>query len=185
MALVMKTSQKMAVRSTSTGPVVAARPLAVRSLRALPEDTTGAPPPAPTEPFPAKPFSPEDPLKLNTPFAGSGGLQMAAPSFTEVMGFDGAPEIINGRLAMLGFVAAMAAELSTGESVAKQVSEQPVLIAITFCLFIAASLVPAFRRAKDSLGPFTPAAELINGRAAMMGFAALLLIEGVKHSPLF
>ena len=40
---------------------------------------------------------------------------VAAPSFTEVMGFSGSvPEIVNGRLAMLGFVAALAAELSSG-----------------------------------------------------------------------
>lgn len=37
------------------------------------------------------------------------------------MGFSGsAPEIVNGRLAMLGFVAAVAAELSSGESVLRQ-----------------------------------------------------------------
>lgn len=36
------------------------------------------------------------------------------PSFTEVMGFSGSPEIINGRLAMLAFVAAVGAELSSG-----------------------------------------------------------------------
>ena len=38
------------------------------------------------------------------------------PTMTDVMGFSGsAPEIVNGRLAMLGFVAALAAELSSGE----------------------------------------------------------------------
>ena len=36
------------------------------------------------------------------------------PSFSKVMGFSGAPEIINGRLAMMGFVAALGAELSSG-----------------------------------------------------------------------
>lgn len=39
-----------------------------------------------------------------------------------LMAFDGpAPEIVNGRLAMLGFVAALGAELSSGESVMMQV----------------------------------------------------------------
>ena len=37
------------------------------------------------------------------------------PKFEQVMAFKGAPEIINGRLAMMGFVAAVAAELSSGE----------------------------------------------------------------------
>jgi hypothetical protein len=34
-------------------------------------------------------------------------------------------------------------------------------------------------------GPFTPAAELQNSRAAMLGFAGLLAVEGVKGSALF
>ncbi len=58
------------------------------------------------------------------------------------MGFSGSvPERVNGRLAMLGFVAALGAELASGESVLKQVGEEPTGIAITFLLFIAASLV--------------------------------------------
>lgn len=41
---------------------------------------------------------------------------VAAPSLVDVMAFSGAaPEITNGRLAMLGFVSAVAAELSSGE----------------------------------------------------------------------
>ena len=40
----------------------------------------------------------------------------AAPSLTDVMAFSGpGPEVINGRLAMLGFVAAVAAEFASGE----------------------------------------------------------------------
>lgn len=42
---------------------------------------------------------------------------------------------------MLGFVAALGAELASGESVLKQVSDEPTLITLTFILFIAASLV--------------------------------------------
>eukprot|EP00983_Pelagomonas_calceolata_P062524 1147336-Pelagomonas_calceolata.AAC.1 len=85
------------------------------------------------------------------------------------MGFSGAPEIINGRLAMLGFVAALGAELSTGESVLTQLADEPTLIALTFVLFSAASLVPAFaRRKSDPVGPFTPQAEMTNGRAAIL-----------------
>eukprot|EP00983_Pelagomonas_calceolata_P073758 1152271-Pelagomonas_calceolata.AAC.2 len=89
-------------------------------------------------------------------------------ALAEVMGFSGAPEIINGRLAMLGFVAALGAELSTGDSVLRQLAEEPTLITLTFILFSAASLVPAFARKKgDTVGPFTPQAEMLNGRAAM------------------
>ncbi|KAL6757805.1 hypothetical protein V8C86DRAFT_1809385 [Haematococcus lacustris] len=108
------------------------------------------------------------------------------PSFGEVMAFNGAPEIINGRLSMLGFVAALGAELNSGESVIRQWAEEPTGIICTGLLFIAASLVPAFARSQQqSIGPFTPAAEMLNGRAAMIGFAALLAIEVVRGAPLF
>jgi len=43
-----------------------------------------------------------------------------APAFGDLMAFSGpAPELINGRLAMLGFIAAVVAELNSGESVLK------------------------------------------------------------------
>ena len=60
----------------------------------------------------------------------------------DAMAFSGpAPEVINGRLAMLAFVAAAGAELSTGAPVAAQLKDAPILIGITFLLFSAASLV--------------------------------------------
>lgn len=98
------------------------------------------------------------------------------------MAFSGpGPELANGRLAMLGFVAAVGAELSSGESVLKQWGSEPTLIALTFITFMAASLVPLTRGAKtEAFGPFTPAAEMLNGRAAMIGFAALLGAELVR-----
>ena len=50
---------------------------------------------------------------------------MAAPTIGSLMAFDGAaPELINGRLAMLGFVAALGAELSTNEPIMTQVRPQ-------------------------------------------------------------
>ncbi len=55
-----------------------------------------------------------------------------------------------------------------------------------FCLSAGASLIPLFKGAKnEAFGPFSPKAELINGRAAMIGFAAMLAIEAVKGSALF
>ena len=57
-------------------------------------------------------------------------------------------QLINGRLAQLGFVAALGAELATDESVMKQVSEQPAAIAAVFLLFIAGSLVPLMQGKK-------------------------------------
>jgi hypothetical protein len=148
------------------------------------------------------------------------------PSFTDVMGFSGSPEIVNGRLAMMGFVAAVGAELSSGElpvlylpgnqelncysqarthlwiasrfwnelsplscageSVLRQLAEEPTGIIALFLLIIAGSLVPAFLNNKpSSFGPLTPNAEIINGRGAMIGFAAMLLIEGNIGHALF
>jgi hypothetical protein len=52
---------------------------------------------------------------------------------------------------------------------------------------MAASFVPLLQpnSQNQELGPFTAKAEMLNGRAAMIGFAALLVIELVKGSPLF
>jgi hypothetical protein len=103
------------------------------------------------------------------------------------MAFSGpAPELINGRLAMLAFVAAVGAELSTGESVLRQFGEAPVFVVLAGVLFTAASLIPMFNGAKrESFAIFSPSAEMANGRAAMLGFAALLVVEGVRGAALF
>ncbi|KAK9903948.1 hypothetical protein WJX75_001124 [Coccomyxa subellipsoidea] len=111
-----------------------------------------------------------------------------APSFGDAMAFSGpAPEVINGRLAMLAFVAAAGAELSTGAPVAAQLKDAPILIGITFLLFSAASLIPILKGAKldKSVGPFNPRAELLNGRVAMLGFAALIASEWVNGGAYF
>ena len=53
-------------------------------------------------------------------------------------------------------------------------------------MFIFASLYPlTYNNTDKQLGPFTKSAEMLNGRAAMIGFAALLAIELVKQSALF
>jgi hypothetical protein len=89
------------------------------------------------------------------------------------------PELINGRLAMIGFVAALGAELSSGESVLTQWASEPIYIAGAFLLVIAGSLIPFLQGNKntEALGALTPSAEMTNGRAAMIGFAALLAVE--------
>jgi hypothetical protein len=109
------------------------------------------------------------------------------PGFGELMAFSGpAPEIINGRLAMLAFVAALGAELSTGESVLTQFSDAPTGIIFTFILFSAASLIPMFKnKSREAFGPFTPEVEITNGRSAMLGFASLLIVEAIRGSALF
>lgn len=110
--------------------------------------------------------------------AVDGASASSAVAISDVMAFSGAaPEIVNGRLAMLGFVSAVAAEFNSDVSVLKQWSSEPTLISLTFVLFMAGSLVPILAGKKESLGPFTPNAELLNGRAAMIGFASLIAVE--------
>jgi hypothetical protein len=108
-------------------------------------------------------------------------------SFGDVMNFSGlGPERINGRLAMLGFVAAAGAELSSNEAVTAQISDAAGPIAGAFALFIAASLIPMLKGAKlESFGPFTPNAEMLNGRAAMLGFLLLIGFEAGSGSAFF
>jgi hypothetical protein len=108
-------------------------------------------------------------------------------SFGKVMSFDGTgPEIMNGRLAMVGFVAAAGAELSTGEPIMEQFAQQPTAIAIAFTLVIAASLIPLFmgvqgrvqgRSGWNPQSGWTQSVELMNGRAAMLGFVCVLVAE--------
>ena len=51
------------------------------------------------------------------------------------------PEVINGRLAMLAFVAAAGAEASTGFTAVQQLAQAPALVGVTAVLFTVASLV--------------------------------------------
>ena len=112
---------------------------------------------------------------------------VAEMSIADLMAFSGpAPEIINGRLAMLAFVSALFAELSSGETVVSQFKDEPTGVLLTFVLFASASLIPMIQgTTREAFGPLTPKAEELNGRAAMIGFAALLIVEGVKGSALF
>eukprot|EP00199_Chlamydomonas_sp_CCMP681_P006250 CAMPEP_0119101254 /NCGR_PEP_ID=MMETSP1180-20130426/350_1 /TAXON_ID=3052 ORGANISM="Chlamydomonas cf sp, Strain CCMP681" /NCGR_SAMPLE_ID=MMETSP1180 /ASSEMBLY_ACC=CAM_ASM_000741 /LENGTH=190 /DNA_ID=CAMNT_0007085349 /DNA_START=49 /DNA_END=621 /DNA_ORIENTATION=+ len=186
-ALRMKSAQRAGVahapsRSTQRTPLVLRRAEPEKQAEPSAQDSL---------PYAGKSFSQsmssvDDPASIKPIAAAAPAAAAVAvqPTFNEVMGFSGSPEIINGRLAMLGFVAAIGAELSSGESVLRQISVEPTGIALVFVLFIAASLVPAFQRSKASLGPFTPGAELTNGRAAMIGFAAMLIIEAVRGVPL-
>jgi hypothetical protein len=111
-----------------------------------------------------------------------------------IFAFDGpAPETVNGRLAMLGFVWAVIAEKTTGLSVIDQVFSPGSTGLIWFLASVQiltyASLVPIFNAKEStdarSFGPFTALAERWNGRAAMIGFASLILTEVFIQGPLF
>jgi hypothetical protein len=131
---------------------------------------------------------------ISTPAAPTGGAagasisgNAASLSLDQIMAFSGpAPELINGRLAMLAFVAALGAELSTGESVLTQLADEPTGILLAAITFITASLIPMLASAKrEKFAIFSPEAEMLNGRAAMLGFASLIVVEAVRGAALF
>ncbi|KAF4347064.1 hypothetical protein G4B88_009987 [Cannabis sativa] len=110
-------------------------------------------------------------------------------SFSDVLAFSGpAPERINGRLAMVGFMAAMAVELSKGQDVFSQISNGGVSWFVgTSIVLTLASLVPLFKGVSvesKSSGLMTSNAELWNGRFAMLGLIALAFTEYVKGGTL-
>merc|ERR1719380_368921 len=108
-------------------------------------------------------------------------------SFGEAMAFSGAgPETINGRLAMLGFIAALGAEASSGESIFQQIGDAEPSILFAFIMFAAASLIPIFKGVKkEKFAFFSPEAEMLSGRAAMIGFALLIAIEAKSGAAFF
>ncbi|XP_030536930.1 early light-induced protein 1, chloroplastic-like isoform X2 [Rhodamnia argentea] len=144
-----------------------------------PEGSTGTP----ASDIPSSPSSPSTPNPSPKPKA------KASTNFTDLFAFSGpAPERINGRLAMIGFVAAIAVELSKGEDLFAQISDGGIPWFIgTSILLSVASLVPLFQGVtveSKSNGLMTSDAELWNGRLAMLGLVALAFTEYVKGGTL-
>ena len=109
-------------------------------------------------------------------------------SVMNTMSFGGwAPELINGRIAQIAFVAGLGAELSTGESFTTQFASHTGAIVFASGLITLASFMPNMQNADDynanpaslgkSNGPWTTSAEMTNGRGAMVGLVALLIAE--------
>jgi hypothetical protein len=108
-------------------------------------------------------------------------------AFADTMSFAGlAPEIINGRAAMIGMLAAFGAEANTRAPILKQIQTSPVFVASAFAIIILASVIPIIRGAdlaRKGAGPFTPRAEVWNGRLAMLAFATTIAVETWKAGP--
>jgi hypothetical protein len=114
--------------------------------------------------------------------------QPSGREFGELQAFDGlGPEVINSRLAMLGFAVALFFELTTGKDVVEQARSFPLLTVATFVIFTVASWIPfqAGQSYNVKSGPFTPALEVATGRIAMVGFSGLLLTELYLQHPVF
>nr|CAB3452105.1 unnamed protein product [Digitaria exilis] len=107
----------------------------------------------------------------------------------DALAFSGpAPERINGRLAMVGFVSALAVEASRGDGLLAQAGNGAGLtwFAYTAVVLSAASLAPLLQGETvegRSGGLFTADAEIWNGRLAMLGLVALAATEYLTGTP--
>ncbi|KAJ1253635.1 hypothetical protein BS78_02G053300 [Paspalum vaginatum] len=113
----------------------------------------------------------------------------ASPGLWDALAFSGpAPERINGRLAMVGFVSALAVEASRGDGLLSQAGSGSGLawFAATAAVLSVASLVPLLRgdsAEARSGGVMSADAELWNGRFAMLGLVALAVTEYITGAP--
>ncbi|ESW15310.1 hypothetical protein PHAVU_007G062000 [Phaseolus vulgaris] len=149
-------------------------------VRSLAEEEQQSEPAAPVTPPPSvKPV--QQPATTASP--------KVSTKFSDVLAFSGpAPERINGRLAMIGFVAAMAVEVAKGQGVFEQISNGGVPWFLgTSVVLTLASLIPLFQGVSvesKSGGFMSSDAELWNGRFAMLGLIALAFTEYVKGGTL-
>ncbi|WVZ62109.1 hypothetical protein U9M48_011894 [Paspalum notatum var. saurae] len=113
----------------------------------------------------------------------------STPGLRDALAFSGpAPERINGRLAMVGFVSALAVEASHGGGLLSQAGSGSGLawFAATAAVLSVASLVPLLRGESAearSGGVMSADAELWNGRFAMLGLVALAITEYITGAP--
>merc|ERR1712003_546568 len=104
------------------------------------------------------------------------------------MGFAGwAPEVINGRLAMVGILAGLGAEFAKGKSIPTQFADHFGAFFFASALVIAASFVPGIGNPavmKKNDGMWTANAEMLNGRVAMVALALTIAVEAFTKSAL-
>ncbi|WIA33809.1 hypothetical protein OEZ86_006919 [Tetradesmus obliquus] len=113
----------------------------------------------------------------------------AANNLSTLSTFDGpAPETINGRLAMLGVVAGLAGEWSTGMGLAQQTADHPAVVFASYVILAIATYTPLIK-GYTRKEPFantildlnwSPKAENWNGRLAMLGFSGMILTEALS-----
>lgn len=94
-----------------------------------------------------------------------------------------APELINGRCAMIGFVSGYGYELIKNESLYQQFQEMFPYFGIVSLLITIATLKAGKPTNDDvKINGLTPEAELFNGRAAMLGVSGTILYEIMSNS---
>ncbi|CAM0151168.1 unnamed protein product [Urochloa decumbens] len=145
--------------------------------------------PSTNEPAAAAPSSSPSPATTPTPKPAA-AKKPSSPGLWGALAFSGpAPERINGRLAMVGFVSALAVEASSrGSGLLSQAGSGSGLawFAATAAVLSVASLVPVLKgdsAESRSGGVMSADAELWNGRFAMLGLVALAFTEYLTGAP--
>ncbi|XP_058739781.1 early light-induced protein, chloroplastic [Vicia villosa] len=138
---------------------------------------------------PVDPTTPIAPTPIPTPQPAYTRPPKMSTKFSDLMAFSGpAPERINGRLAMIGFVAAIGVEIAKGQGLGEQLSGGGVPWFLgTSVLLTLASLIPFLQGVSvesKSKSIMSSDAELWNGRIAMLGLVALAFTEYVKGTSL-
>jgi hypothetical protein len=133
--------------------------------------------------------SSSSPSPAATPPQPKPAKKPASPGLWDALAFSGpAPERINGRLAMVGFVSALAVEASSGGGLLSQAGSGSGVawFAATAAVLSVASLVPVLKgdsAEARSGGVMSADAELWNGRFAMLGLVALAFTEYLTGTP--
>lgn len=87
---------------------------------------------------------------------------------------------------MVGFLVGANQEAQTGDTLLYQLTHPTPQALLFIALIIYGSMVPVLKDAKlEAFGPFSPRAEIANGRAAMIAFAVLLALEWKAGVPFF
>ncbi|KAG1651837.1 hypothetical protein FOA52_009840 [Chlamydomonas sp. UWO 241] len=186
MSMTMRSATIRAPATSSRSSLVPARPAAVRSVVVRAVDS---------------PESSKETASTSEP-AVAAAPSGAAPSVQSFAILNPVTEAINGRAAMLGFVAAVASEAVTHQAVWSQIVgryinlelvESPIgaaplgfaaVVALTTMASLAPKMLAGDNVDSKSFGPFTPGLELTLGRVAQMGFLGLVVVELFKGSAL-
>ena len=92
---------------------------------------------------------------------------------------------------MLGFIAGAPAEIASGQPILTQWAELPFAVVAHIVIFSLASVMPRLQGEKTAkpesseFGVWKASSELLNGRAAMVGMASLIIIESISGKAFF
>ncbi|KAK3241911.1 hypothetical protein CYMTET_48369 [Cymbomonas tetramitiformis] len=137
--------------------------------------------------------------KCKRPSQARSSTVVRCAEIQDKLGFANGGELVNGRTAMVAFLGIAATEITTGQTVMQQLESAPIPALAVSLLVTAASLAPIVNEKvtadnlfptsqdayPDSLLPttWTYDAEVVNGRAAMVGLLAMIGYEIVKGTP--